>query len=45
MVALGLGLALRLGLGFKEDFLFDSKRENRDRAVEAVKSVSEARAI
>ena len=40
---LGLGLGLRLGL--EEVFVFDSKRENRDRAVEAVESVSEARAI
>ena len=36
------GLALRLG--FEEVFVFDSKSENRDRAVEAVESVSEARA-
>ena len=36
--------ALWLGLGLEEVFVFDSKGENRDRAVEAVESVSEARA-
>ena len=36
---------LPLGLGLEEVFVFDSKRENVDRAVEAVKSVSEARAV
>ena len=34
-----------IGLGLEEVFLFDSKSENRDRAVEAVESVSEARAL
>ena len=33
-----------LGLGLEEVFVFDSTSENRDRAVEAVESVSEARA-
>ena len=33
------------GLGLEEVFVFDSKSENRDRAVEAVESVSEARAV
>ena len=33
------------GLGLEEAFVFDSKSENRDRAVEAVESVSEARAV
>ena len=37
----GLGLVL----GLEEVFVFDSKSENRDRAVEAVESVSEARAV
>ena len=41
-LGLGLGLALALGLGLEEVFVFDSKSENRDRAVEAV---SEARAV
>ena len=36
-------LGLALGLGLEEGFVFDSKRTNRDRAVEAV--VSEARAV
>ena len=34
-----------LGLGLEEVFVFDSKSENRDRAVEAVQAVSEARAV
>ena len=42
---LGSHLQLELGLGLKEVFVFDSKSENRDRAVEAVESVSEARAV
>ena len=33
------------GLGLDEDFMFDSKSENRDRAVEAVEAVLEARAV
>ena len=40
-----LGIELGLGLGLEEVFVFDSKSENRDRAVEAVESVSEARAV
>ena len=37
---------LRLGeVGLEEVFVFDSKSENRDRAVESVESVSEARAV
>ena len=32
----------RDSLGLEEVFVFDSKSENRDRAVEAVESVSEA---
>ena len=36
-LGLGLGLVLGLGLGLEEVFVFDSKRENRDRAVEAVR--------
>ena len=36
---------LGLGLGLEEVFVFDSKSENRDRAVEAVESVPEARAV
>ena len=40
-LGLGLGFGLRLGSGLEEVFVFDSKRANRDRAVEAV---SEARA-
>ena len=36
---------LRSGLGLEEVFVFDSKSENRDRAVEAVESVPEARAV
>ena len=38
-------LGLELGLGLEEVFLFDSKSENRDREVEAVEAVSEARAV
>ena len=34
---------LGLGLGLEEVFVFDSKSEKRDRAVEAVESVPEAR--
>ena len=41
VVVLGLGL----GFGLGENFVFDSKSDNRDRAVEAVESVSEARAV
>ena len=37
-------VGLGLGLGFEEVFVFDSKSGNRDRAVEAVESVSKARA-
>ena len=40
-----LGLGLGLGLGLEEVFVFDGKSKNRDRAVEAVESVSEARAV
>ena len=40
-----LKLGLGLGLGLEEVFVFDSKSENRDRAVEAVESVPEARAV
>ena len=40
---LGLGSGLEVGL--EEVFEFDSTSENRDRAVEAVESVSEARAV
>ena len=36
---------LGLGLGLGEVFVFDSKSENWNRAVEAVESVSEARAV
>ena len=32
-----------LGTGLEEDFVFDSKRENRDKATEVVESVSEER--
>ena len=38
----GLGLGLGLGLELEELFMFDSKSENQDRAVEAVEAVSEA---
>ena len=40
-------LAVTFGEGerLEEVFVFDSKSENRDRAVEAVESVSEARAV
>ena len=41
LVMSGLGLGLRL----EEVFVFDSKSENRDRAVEAVEAVSEARVV
>ena len=34
-----------LGSGLEEVFVFDNKREKRDRPVEAVESVSEARAF
>ena len=36
---------LGLELGLEKVFVFDSKSENRVRAVEAVESVSEARAV
>ena len=36
---------LGLGLRLEEVFVFDSKSENKDRAVEAVESVPEARAV
>ena len=39
------GLGSGLGLGLEEVFLFDSKSEHMDRAVQAVESVSEARAV
>ena len=42
---LEFGLGLRLGLRSEEVFVFDSKSENKDRAVKAVESVSEARAV
>ena len=41
----GQGSGWGLGLGLEEVFVFDSKGENRDRAVEAVEAVSEARAF
>ena len=47
-LGLGLGLmldVLGLSLGLEEACMFGSKSENRDRAVEAVESVSEARAV
>ena len=44
-LGLGLGLGSGLGLGLEDAFVFDSKSETRDRAVEAVQSVSEARAV
>ena len=38
---LGLGLdLLGLGLGLEEVFVFDSKCENKDTAVEAIESLS-----
>ena len=42
---LELGSGLGLGQWLEEVFVFDSKSENRDRAVEAVEAVSEARAV
>ena len=42
---LKLGLVSGLELGLEEVFVFDSKGENRDGAVEAVEAVSEARAV
>ena len=39
-----LSLGPGSGLGLEEVFVFDSKTENRARAVEAVEAVSEARA-
>ena len=44
-LGLGLGFGLGVGLGLEEVFVFDSKSENMDRAVEAVEAVSEARAV
>ena len=38
-------ISQRLGLGLEGFFVLDSKSENRDRAVEAVEAVSEARAV
>ena len=38
-------LLCQLGSGLEEVFVFDSKTENRDTAVEAVEAVSEARAV
>ena len=40
-----LGFGLGSGSGLEEVFVFDSKSENRDRAIEAVESVPEARAV
>ena len=37
--------SLGLGFGLEQVFVFDSKSENRDRAIEAVESVPEARAV
>ena len=42
---MGLGIGLGSGLGLEEVFVFDNTSANRDRAVEAVESVSEARAV
>ena len=39
----GLGSESWLGLWLEEVFVFDSKSENRDRAVEAIEAVPEAR--
>ena len=46
-VAVRVGVTVRviLGLGLEEVILFDSKSENRDRAVEAVEPLSEARVV
>ena len=44
MLGLG-GVRVRVGVRVGEVFVFDSKSENRDRAVEAVESVSEARVV
>ena len=41
----GLGLGSGSGLELEEVFVFDSKSENRDRSVEAVEAVTEARAV
>ena len=38
-ICVGLGLRLEVVLGLEEVFVFDSKLENRDRAVEAVEPV------
>ena len=38
-----LGVGLGLGLWLEEVLVFDSKSENRDRAVEAIEAVPEAR--
>ena len=38
-----LGLGLGLWLWLEEVLVFDSKSENRDRAVEAIEAVPEAR--
>ena len=38
-------IELGSGPGLEEVFVFDNKSENRGRAVEAVESVSEARAV
>ena len=40
-----IGVGLGVELGSEEVFVFDSKSENGDIAVEAVLSVSEARAV
>ena len=41
----GVRSRARSGLRLEEVFVFDSKSENRDRAVETVEAVSEARAV
>ena len=38
-------MAVGIRVRVKDVFVFDSKSENRDRAVEAVESVSEARSV
>ena len=38
VTGIGLGLGFGLGLGLEKVFMFDSKSENRDRAVETVEA-------
>ena len=44
-VRISVRVSVRVRIGLEEVFVFDSKIENRDSAVEAVELVSESRAL